>query len=149
MSNRLNDWGLLVLRIGVGVVFLAHGLQKAFVLGPDGVAGFFGAVGIPFPYLNAVFITGLEIVGGLALVSGALTRVFAPLLAATMVVAIATVHLPNGFFMASNGYEFALTLLLANTGLTLTGAGAYAVDARLFGRRPARTDTAERLRAAA
>jgi putative oxidoreductase len=134
-TTTWHDYGLLVLRVGVGLVFVAHGLQKAFVFGPEGLAGSFGSIGIPLPYLNAVFITGLEIAAGLALVAGALTRVFAVLLGATMVVAIATVHLANGFFMETNGYEFALLLLFANAALTLTGAGVRSVDARLFGRR--------------
>lgn len=149
MTNRWNDGGLVFWRFGVGLVFLVHGLQKALVFGPEGLAGFFGNIGIPFPYANALFIIGLETVGGLALIAGVLTRVFAPLLAATMAVAIWTVHLPNGFFMDANGYEFALLLLLANLGLTLTGAGAWSLDARLFAGSTVVRDQRRDLRAAA
>ena len=149
MTTRWNDHGLLVLRLGVGLIFLVHGLQKALVLGPGGVAGFFDAVGIPLPYANAVFVMSLEVLGGLALLVGGLTRVFAPLLAATMAVAIVTVHLPSGFFMAGNGYEFALMMLLAAGALSLTGAGAYSLDARLVGRTPAATTERPTVKAAA
>lgn len=142
-TNTWNDRGLLMLRVGVGLVFAMHGWQKAFVLGPDAVAAGFGSLGIPFPWANAVFITGLESIGGLAIAAGALTRLVAPLLASTMVVAIGTAHLANGFFASNNGYEFPLTLLFAALALTLTGAGRYSIDAALAGA-PAEPSSAQR-----
>ena len=141
-KSNWNASGLLFLRLAIGIIFVAHGWQKAFVFGPDGVAGGFAALGIPFPYANAVFITGLEFIGGLAILAGVATRLVAPLLSATMVVAIATAHLANGFFASNNGYEFPLVLLLASVALTLTGAGSYSIDAAFFGKQ--RPDVAER-----
>jgi putative oxidoreductase len=134
-SSRV-DLALLILRVGLGVVFVMHGWQKAFEFGPAGLTQFFAGIGIPFAGANAIFITGLELFGGVAILAGALTRVIAPLLSATMVVAILTVHLANGFFAGANGYEFPLTLLFISAALTVTGAGRYSVDSR-FAAQPA------------
>lgn len=151
MTRNWNDTGLLLLRLGIGLVFAVHGGQKAFVYGLDGVAAMFAGIGIPFPGLNAAIVIAVELVGGLALMAGLLTRWVAPLLAFTMVVAIATVHGANGFFMSNNGYEFTLTLLFAALALTATGSGAYSVDAVAFGRkgRAGDQDARPSLRAAA
>jgi putative oxidoreductase len=123
---------LLLLRIVLGAVFVAHGLQKLFVFGLAGVAGMLGSLGLPLPALNAVLVTAAELGGGLLLLSGAATRVTAAILAFTMGVAIMTVHLSHGFF-APAGVEYPLTLLVANLALVMTGAGRYSVDA-LFNR---------------
>lgn len=131
-SNRNAQYGITLLRVMVGIIFVMHGGMKLFGMGFDGVAGFFGSLGIPFPYANAVFVTLLELVGGAMLVAGLFTRWVSPLLAATMVVAIATVHGPKGFFLP-DGYEFALLLLVINATLFLTGSGALALD-NLIGR---------------
>jgi putative oxidoreductase len=129
MSNNasLQSWGLTVLRVGVGIVFIAHGCQKLFVWGFHGVAGFLGANGIPLPVVAAVVLTLVEFVGGIALLLGLLTRWAALLLAVDMVVAILAVHFKNGFFLPK-GYEFVLTLMVANIALLLAGPGAASVD---------------------
>jgi len=132
-TNSNLDKGLFLLRLGLGIVFVMHGWQKLFVFGHEGLTGFFAAAGIPFPAVNAVIATAVELGGGLALIAGLGTRIAGVLLSFTMLVAVAVVHLPNGFFLP-NGYEFALTLLLANGAIALTGAGGYSLDAKLFGR---------------
>ena len=129
---RLNQ-GLLLLRIALGVVFIMHGGQKLFVMGPSTVAGFLAAIGMPWPSVSAALLIAAELGGGLALLAGAFTRLAALLTAFTMAVAMTTVHLANGFFLP-NGYEFTLTLLLASLTVALTGAGAYSVDVKLLGR---------------
>jgi putative oxidoreductase len=128
-------WGIAVLRVVVGIVFLAHGGQKLFLWGFAGVAGFFGQVGIPAPMLAAIVVTLVECLGGLALLVGLLTRWAAIPLAINMLVAILVVHLKAGFFLP-NGYEFALTLLAANIALSLLGSGEAALD-KLLERRQA------------
>lgn len=133
--NRWQKWGITVLRVVVGVVFLMHGGQKLFVWGFANVAAFMGQVGIPLPLLAAVVVTLVEFVGGLALVLGALTRAAAALLAVNMCVAIVTVHLSAGFF-SPEGVEFPLTLLAANVALVLLGSGGPSVDRLLWGRQP-------------
>jgi putative oxidoreductase len=131
-SSSNLDKGLFLLRLGLGIVFVMHGWQKLFVIGHEGLTGFFGAAGIPFPAINAAIATAVELGGGLALITGLGTRLAGVLLAFTMLVAVTVVHLPNGFFLP-NGYEFALSLLFANGAIALTGAGSYSLDAKLFG----------------
>ena len=133
--TQLQGWGITVLRVVVGIVFLAHGGQKLFVWGFGGMAGFLGQVGIPAPMLAAVVVTLVELLGGLALLLGLFTRWAAIPLAINMAVAILTVHLRAGFFLP-NGYEFALTLLAATVALSLLGSGEASVD-RLLEKRAA------------
>ena len=130
MGKGLSSCGIAVLRIVVGVVFLAHGAQKLFVYHITGVSGMFSHIGIPLPALSAVVVSLVEFVGGIALVLGVATRLAAALVAIDMLVAILAVHLKQGFFMPQ-GYEFALTLLAANVCLVLTGAGCASLDGLL------------------
>src|SRR5436305_2823030 len=118
-TNRMG-LGLTILRIVVGIVFIAHGAQKLFVFGIHGVVGGFTQMGVPLPAISAPLIAILEFVGGIGLVLGLLTRIFAVLLALDMLGAIALVHLRNGFFLPT-GFEFAFTLLGACVVLAVAG----------------------------
>jgi len=125
MSNL--SWGITVLRVVVGIVFLAHGWQKLFQFGFHGVAGFFGGAGIPLPFVSAVIVTLVEFAGGIALILGFLTRFAAALNGFDMIVAILVVHLKNSF-MKPGGFEHPLTLLAACVAVVMVGPGAASVD---------------------
>jgi putative oxidoreductase len=126
-------WGIALIRAIVGIVFLLHGGQKLFVYGVHNVAGMMGNLGIPLPSLAAGVVTWVEFLGGAALLLGLFTRVAALLLALDMVVALLKVHLKGGFFLPM-GFEYALTLLVANVALAIAGPGATAVE-KLFSKR--------------
>lgn len=131
LESRVNV-AVAVLRSVLGVVFIAHGAQKLFVFGVDGISGAFGSMGLP-PVLGPV-IGAAELLGGLALLAGFLTPIAAAGLALIMIGAIATVHGAQGFF-APTGYEFNLTLIAGLIAIAITGAGAFSLDAALQRRR--------------
>lgn len=126
-SARQASVGLLVLRVVAGIIFTAHGAQKLFVYGFDGVTGAFAGMGIPLPMIAGPAVALLEFFGGLALIAGVLTRLTGVGLAITMLGAIVFAHLSAGFF-APNGFEFPLALLGIATAIALAGAGEYSVD---------------------
>jgi len=127
-SRRQIDTALAVLRVVVGITFILHGGQKLFVFGFAGVSGAFAQMGIPAPGLLGPFVAFVEFFGGIAILLGLLTRLAALGVAATMAVAILTVHLKNGFF-APTGVEFPLSLLGSAIALIVAGAGAFSLDA--------------------
>ena len=105
----------LPIRLGAGAIFAAHGAQKLFGwfggYGLEGTAGWMESIGLEPGLLMAAMAGSAEFFGGLLLIIGLLVRPAALMLAITMAVAIITVHLSNGFFLANNGYEFGLALL--------------------------------------
>ena len=124
----LADVALLLTRVAVGVVLLAHGLQKAFEFTPAGTAGAFAGMGVPAAGLVAWFTMLAEIVGGAALILGLLTPVFTVVNLVSMVGAILLVHLPNGLFVTANGYELVLSIAAALVPLAALGAGRWSLD---------------------
>lgn len=127
LELRLQSYGIALLRVAVGSVFVAHGAQKLFAYGVAGTAGFFAQAGIPFAAPSAALVIGTELIGGLALLLGLSTRLIAVPLAVVMLVAMLAVHLPNGFFLPQ-GAEFTFVLLAGLLALVLTGPGAFALD---------------------
>ena len=119
--------GTTILRLIVGIIFIAHGAMKAFGFGLAGTTGFLESVGVPMAGLMAPVLIATELGGGILLVLGLLTRSVSIPLAFTMVVAIATVHLQHGFFLPQ-GYEFALLVGAGLVTLALQGSGAFALD---------------------
>ncbi|QRK82804.1 DoxX family protein [Pseudomonas granadensis] len=144
MSSLINKvlftragYGLTVLRIAVGVIFAAHGSQKLFGLfggyGLAGTAQWMESIGLTPGYLMATLAGGTEFFAGLALIIGLLTRPAALGLAFLSLVAIFSVHIGNGLFMANNGYEFALALLAGSIAVLIEGAGKLSADRAIAG----------------
>lgn len=138
-----NDTATTILRLVLGVIFFAHGAQK--MLGWFGGYGFTGTMGaftgamhIPAPF--AFLAIAAEFFGGLGLIFGLLTRVASFGIFTNMVVAIATVHAPFGFFMnwtgtqKGEGYEYHLLVLAMTAFLMIRGGGAASVDRLLSSR---------------
>jgi putative oxidoreductase len=130
-------YGLTLLRVIAGLTFAAHGAQKLFGwfggYGLAGVGQWMESIGLAPGYLLALLAGSAEFFGGLALIIGLLVRPAAAVLALTMLVAIFSVHLVNGFFMSNNGYEFALALLAISLAVLIEGAGKLSLDKRIAG----------------
>ncbi|MCZ4339463.1 DoxX family protein [Shewanella colwelliana] len=122
----------LILRAPIGLILAAHGAQKLFAwfggYGLEGTGQWMASIGMTPGYLMALLAGSAEFFGGLALVLGVVTRPAAVVAAFTMLVAIFAVHIGNGLFMSNNGYEYALTLLVALVAVTVQGSGSFSLD---------------------
>lgn len=127
-SSAWGGYAPLVLRVVTGVIFAMHGYQKLMQMGVEGTAGFLMGLGFPMATVFAVLLIVAELVGGLMLIAGFWTHWTSKVLAVVALVALFTVHISNGFFMATGGYEFILLILAATVSLMITGAGAFSVD---------------------
>lgn len=129
------DIALLITRVFVGVIFIAHGLGK-FKMGIDTVTGFFQGLGLPAASALAWLVTLVELFGGAALLIGVLSRLAALLLSIIMVAAILLVKIKVGLIapMAAPGVglELDLALLAGLLAVLLQGPGQYSVDLRLL-----------------
>ena len=127
--------GLLVLRVVIGFIVAAHGAQKLFGWwGGPGMAGWTAGMtrmrlqpAVPWAWLSVL----TELLGGLGFALGLLTPLPSFGIVAAMLVAIALVHWPNGFWNGKRGYEFNLSLVAAAVAIALTGPGAYSLDSAL------------------
>lgn len=142
---RLN-WGVLPLRVALGVIFIAHGSQKLFGAfdgpGMAGTTGMMTHLGLHPAVFWAWVVIIAEFFGGLGLVGGLLTRLSALGIVIDMGVAILTVHLKNGFWARNGGFEFPLLCLAAALSILILGAGDFSIDALIgrwlkFRRKPA------------
>ena len=123
------DWGLLFLRLALGLIFMVHGAQLLFgAFNGPGLAGFVKMMG-PLGYLVAIG----QFFGGLGIVVGFLSRFSSAALIVIMLGAIAKVHLPNGFFMnwygkqAGEGYEYHLLVIGMCLAILIAGPGRLAL----------------------
>lgn len=130
LESGLERWGLMPLRVAVGVVFLMHGAQKLFVFGLAGTADIMAKLGIPLASLAATIVIVAELLGGLAIVVGWFARWAGIVLAIEMLVAIPVARLKGGFF-APYGFEFEFTLLGACLTLAALGSGGVSLE-RVF-----------------
>lgn len=123
------DWALLVARVIVGVIFMAHGAQKLFgAFGGPGLSAIVQMMG-PLGY----FVSTGELFGGLGLIFGFLSRFSAASIILIMLGAIITVHAQFGFFMnwagnqAGEGFEYHLLAIVALLPIVIVGPGRFAI----------------------
>jgi len=122
------DAGLLISRIGVGAVFVAHGWQKVATNGLDASAKAFEQMGVPAPTLSAYYAAFAELVGGAALILGILTPIAGVLLALDMFGAFLFVHASHGVFASDGGWELVAALGLFALTLAVVGPGRFSLD---------------------
>ncbi|MFS8037612.1 DoxX family protein [Xanthobacter sp. AM11] len=138
VDARTAPYGLLLLRLALGFMWLTHGLMKVFVFTIPGFAGFLAKIGLPSQL--ALPLIAAEIVGGLLIMSGVYARQVAVLLIPVMLGAL-NFHLPNGWVFSApgGGWEYPAFLVVASLVVALAGEGAYALKpaALIPGRRPA------------
>jgi putative oxidoreductase len=129
IDTRTAPYAALILRITLGILFLAHAGLKVFVFTPAGAAQFFGSLGLP-PALAYLTIAA-ETAGGIALIAGFFTRWVSLALIPVLLGAIAFVHGPAGFFFnnPNGGWEYLAFWIAALVTQALLGDGALAVRA--------------------
>lgn len=124
-----------LLRLAVGLWFVPHGAQKLFGLfgggGIPGTAAFFTQIGLQ-PSLPLAILAGAgEFFGGLFLAFGLFTRPAAVVTSVVLLVAVTSVHIDNGFFAGSGGFEYPLLWLFATVYFIFRGGNRYSIDAAL------------------
>ena len=124
--DRLQPLALLVLRLVLGIIMIAHGYAKLTPAGFHQHANFVGHLGMPWWF--AFFSTAAEDFGGALLIVGLFTRFASLAVCAELIVIIAKVHWKNGL-LAEHGYQFPLTLAAIAFALIFLGAGAISLDA--------------------
>lgn len=131
-DSRTAPYASLLLRLALGILFLAHFGLKFFVFTPAGTAKFFASLGLPG---GLAYITmAVELLGAIALILGIYARVVAIVLIPILLGAIFTVHGPAGFFFTSpnGGWEFPAFWIVGLLALALTGDGKYALKPTSF-----------------
>jgi putative oxidoreductase len=139
----MTSLALLIARIGLGIVFVAHGWQKFDDMGLAGTQASFAKMGAPAPELTAYYSTFVELIGGAALLIGAFTAVAGVLLVLDMLGAFLIVHIDKGVFVAGGGYELVVALGVGALLLAVFGAGKFSVDG-LLGRKVGRAGALSR-----
>jgi putative oxidoreductase len=130
------SYGILFLRVVLGLIMAGHGAQKLFGWwggpGPQGVHGWLTSMRFRGGWLPALALMTAEFGGGLLLALGLATPFSAFAIVSVMFVAIATTHWRNGFWNGAGGYEFNLLILAGAAALAATGPGRFSLD-RAFG----------------
>lgn len=138
-ARSARAWGLFVLRVVVGVIYLMHGYSKVkggLLAGVNETAVMLEGLQMPQPLIGAWVVVLLEVIGGVGLILGLLTPLWNVLFIAEMLTGIFYVHWARGFFVigpGQGGFEFNLILIAANLCLLLAGAGALALQGRRRG----------------
>ena len=131
--ETLTDAAILLARVGLGAVFVAHGWQKFFTLGLGRVGEQFAAYGVPQPQVTVAVVAGVELIAGIALIAGILTPLAGVLLRVDMAGAFYFVHATHGPFITQNGWELVVALGVGSLLVAAVGAGRFSVDRVLGG----------------
>lgn len=125
--SGLEAYGTLVLRVSLGVIYIAHAYLALFVMGPAKAADYQRAMHIPLPDIGVWYLILAHGGGGILLILGILVRWAALANIPIMAAALWFVHLQQGFFIfgGRSGYEYVLFLLAATVAQALLGAGAF------------------------
>ena len=124
----VGDVALLVARVLLGVIMFAHGYQKLVVNGIGRTTAGFESMSIPVAIVSASFVTVVELVGGVLLVLGLMTRTVAGCMGFVMAGAAAFVHVRHGVFVASGGWELVGSIAGALLALAVAGPGRFGLD---------------------
>jgi putative oxidoreductase len=116
----------VLLRASVGGTMIAHGVKHARTL--TGTAGWFESIGFRKPRLQAQLSAAVEIGAGATILAGAATPLSAAAVVGTMAVAARSVHLPNGFFITKEGWEYVAALSVASVAIAALGGGRLSID---------------------
>jgi putative oxidoreductase len=140
VREAMTRWAPIPLRLIVGYGFFAHGLAK-LAKGPENFVAIVHAIGMPLPHLMAWLTILVELIGGLAILAGALVPLVSIPMAVVLLVAMFTVHLPFGFtsiklmsvtadgaHFGPPGYETDLLYLACLATLVMAGSGPFAID---------------------
>ena len=125
--EKVKDIPPLLFRIVLAYGFYGPATMKLKNFG--GIVEWFTSMGMPLPKLNALLATGTETAGFILIFLGLATRIISIPLMVVMVVAIATVHLGNGFEAGNNGFEIPIYYMLMLFSLLITGPGKFSLDA--------------------
>src|SRR5215470_829214 len=147
---KLRAFSSLPLRLIVGYGFMVHGYAK-LMRGPDNFIAILSTIGVPAPEIMGWATILIELLGGIAIIAGAFVRLVSVPMAIVLLVAIFTVHLPNGFSsikllavtpsgaqFGQPGYETDLLYLACLAALVLGGTGPVSIDAA-YARRQSRS----------
>jgi len=127
-GDGIDSYGATILRIALGIIYIAHAYAALFVYGPRGTAAFQRSLGLPLPEIGAWYVILAHGVGGALLLLGLWTRWAALVNLPIMAGAFFLVHLREGFFMGpKGGYEFVLLVLAATLAQVFLGSGALAL----------------------
>ncbi|GAA5130383.1 DoxX family protein [Pseudonocardia adelaidensis] len=129
------DAALLVARLLLGVVLVAHGWQKVLTNGLGATAEGFTKMGVPLAPVSAAYAGVVELVGGALILVGAATTVVGVLVVLDMLSAALIVHVGNGVLVTDGGWELVGVISAAALVIAAVGAGRYSVDHALASRR--------------
>lgn len=136
-TPALLDAALLMTRLLIGSCFVVHGLGKLGLVGSGSMAGFEGwlkSLNVPFAAAQARLVMATEIIGGLLLCTGFVTRIGALMCFAVMAVAAIVGHKGGGYLITNNppGNEYTINLAAICALIFLTGPGKYSLDHLIF-----------------